>query len=128
MELGIKGQAEWIVTEDKLAKNVGSGEVAVFATPMLLAGIEYTAMESVKPYLPEGKVTVGVHADFSHLAATPTGMKVRFETELTAIDGKMLTFQVAAFDEVGKISEGIHQRAIVTKASFEERAKNKGQK
>ncbi len=127
MELGIKGQAEWLVTEDKLAKNVGSGEVAVFATPMLLAGIEYTAMESVKPYLPEGKVTVGVDASFSHLAATPEGMKVRFETELIAIDGKMLTFQVAAYDEVGKVSEGTHKRAIVTKASFEKRAKNKGQ-
>lgn len=126
MEIGIKGHAEWLVTEDNLAKNVGSGEVAVFATPMLLAGLEYTAMESVKPFLSEGKVTVGIHADFSHSAATPKDMKVRFETELTAIDGKILTFHVAAFDEGGKISEGTHQRAIVTKSSFEERAKNKG--
>ena len=55
MELGIKGYKELTVTEDLLAKNVGSGLVAVYATPMMIAGIEGTAAESVAPYLEEGR-------------------------------------------------------------------------
>lgn len=49
MELGIKGYKELTVTEDLLAKNVGSGLVAVYATPMMIAGIEGTAAKALLP-------------------------------------------------------------------------------
>ena len=125
MEIGIKGYKEITVTTDLLAKNVGSGTVEVYATPMMIAGIEGTAEESVRNLVGEGKATVGILMNVTHLSATPVGMKVRFETELCAIDGKILTFNVCAYDEKDKIGEGTHKRAIVTKASFEERAKSK---
>ncbi|MBQ8144756.1 MAG: thioesterase [Butyricicoccus sp.] len=127
MEIGIKGYQEWIVTEDKLAYNVGSGTVAVLATPMMIAGIEGTAANSVAEAVGEGKTTVGMHLNVSHVAATPLGMKVHFETELTEIapNGKILTFAVRAFDEAGLIGEGTHQRAIVDKARFEAKCQAK---
>lgn len=127
MEIGIKGYQEWIVTEDKLAYNVGSGTVAVLATPMMIAGIEGTAASSVAEAVGEGKTTVGMHLNVSHVAATPLGMKVHFETELTEIapNGKILTFAVRAFDEAGLIGEGTHQRAIVDKARFEAKCQAK---
>lgn len=127
MELGIKGCTERVVTEELLACNVGSGLVAVFATPMMIAGLENTAAASVEPFLEEGKTTVGTQMNVSHVAATPAGMKVRFETELTEIapNGKILTFRVAAYDEAGLIGEGTHQRAIVDKARFEAKAQAK---
>ena len=103
MEVGIKGEQKFVVTNDKLACNVGSGLVAVFATPMMIAAIENTAAGSVAPYLEEGKTTVGTLVNVSHVAATPEGMEVRVETELVEIapNGKMLTFKVAAYDEAG---------------------------
>lgn len=127
MEFGIKGCTERVVTEELLACNVGSGLVAVFATPMMIAGLENTAAASVEPFLEEGKTTVGTQMNVSHVAATPAGMKVRFETELTEIapNGKILTFRVAAYDEAGLIGEGTHQRAIVDKARFEAKAQAK---
>ncbi|MBR3866372.1 MAG: thioesterase [Butyricicoccus sp.] len=127
MEIGIKGYQEWIVTEEKLAYNVGSGTVAVLATPMMIAGIEGTAAASVAEVVGEGKTTVGMHLNVSHVAATPLGMKVHFETELTEIapNGKILTFAVRAFDEAGLIGEGTHQRAIVDKARFEAKCQAK---
>ncbi|HJC20498.1 MAG TPA: thioesterase, partial [Candidatus Butyricicoccus avicola] len=70
MELGIKGYKELTVTDDMLAKNVGSGLVAVYATPMMIAGIEGTAAESVAPYLEEGRTTVGTQMNVSHVSAT----------------------------------------------------------
>lgn len=127
MELGIQGRHELTVTENLLACNVGSGSVAVYATPMMIAGIEGTAADSVAPYLLEGKTTVGTQMNVSHVAATPAGMKVHFETKLIEIapNGKILTFEVAAFDEAGLIGEGTHQRAIVDKERFEAKAQSK---
>ena len=127
MEIGIKGEQKFVVTADKLANQVGSGLVAVYATPMMIAAIENTAAGSVAPYLEEGKTTVGTLVNVSHVAATPEGMEVRVETELVEIapNGKMLTFKVAAYDEAGLIGEGTHQRAIVAKERFEARAQAK---
>lgn len=127
MEIGIKGAQELTVTEDLLACKVGSGLVAVYATPMMIAGIEGTAAASVAPALDAGKTTVGIQMNVSHVAATPCGMKVRFETELTEIapNGKILTFAVRAFDEAGLIGEGTHQRAIVDKERFEAKCQAK---
>ena len=70
MEIGIKGEQKLVVTADKLACNVGSGLVAVFATPMMIAAIENTAAGSVAPYLEEGKTTVGTLVNVSHCSHT----------------------------------------------------------
>lgn len=124
METGIKGEQKFKVEKRQLASEVGSGLVAVFATPMMVAAIENTAAASLEPHLEAGKTTVGTLISVSHVAATPEGMEVRVETELTEIapNGKMLTFKVAAYDEAGLIGEGTHQRAIVDKARFEQKA------
>lgn len=125
--VGTKGTSALLVTEALLANQVGSGLVAVYATPMMIAGMEGTAAASVADALDAGKTTVGLSVQVSHVAATPLGMQVRFETELTEIapNGKILTFRVAAYDEKGLIGEGTHQRAIVDKARFEEKAQAK---
>ena len=127
MEIGTKGTAELTVTEELLANKVGSGLVAVYATPMMIAGLEGTAAASVADALEPGQTTVGCLMNVSHVAATPAGMKVRFETELTAMsaNGKMLTFRVAAYDEKGLIGEGEHERAVVWKERFEQKAQAK---
>ncbi len=124
---GIKGTKELLVTDELLAKNVGSGIVSVYATPMMIAGMEGAAAESVSAHLEQGKTTVGTLMNVTHVAATPAGMNVRFETELTEIatNGKILTFHVAAYDEAGLIGEGTHQRAIVDLARFEQKAQSK---
>ena len=94
---------------------------------MMLAAMENTAAGSGAPYRAEGKTTVGTLFNVSHVAATPEGMEVRVETELVEIapNGKMLTFKVAAYDEAGLIGEGTHQRAIVAKERFEQKAQAK---
>ena len=125
--IGSKGTASVQVDETNLAVAVGSGSLPVFATPMMIAAIENTAAGSVAGELEEGKTTVGTLVNVSHVAATPEGMEVRIETELTEIapNGKILTFKVAAYDEAGLIGEGTHQRAIVAKERFEQKAQSK---
>ncbi|MBR2188922.1 MAG: thioesterase [Eubacterium sp.] len=124
MDIGIRGGQELIVEESMLAVNVGSGEVSVLATPCIVTAAENTAAASVKPYLDPGDTTVGTHINLSHSAATPCGMKFFVRTELAHIssNGKILNFVVTVHDEAGVISEGTHQRAIVRKQRFEEKA------
>ncbi len=123
MKPGIRSEQTFTVTEAQLAKNVGSGEVNVLATPMMIAAIEQTASESVKPYLEDGQTSVGISLNVTHSAATPLGMDFRVVTELTEIsaNGRILTFSVSAYDQCDQISEGTHQRAIVAKERFEAR-------
>ena len=118
MEIGIRGHEECIVTKELTAARIGSGALEVFATPMMLAFMEMAALRSVQPYLDEGCGTVGTHLDVSHEAATPLGMRVRFESELIGIDGRKLIFRVEAYDECGRIGSGTHERFIISNDRF----------
>lgn len=124
---GIKGHQEITVEEKDLAIHVGSGTVHVLATPMMIANMEYTSAASVEELLGEGKTTVGVKVDVSHVAATPKGMKVTFDAELLEVsaNGKIITFHVEAHDECGLIGEGTHQRAVVDRVRFDEKTQAK---
>lgn len=130
LQEGIRGEKKFVVSADQLASRVGSGLVNVFATPAMIAGIENTAAMSVQPELDEGKTTVGISINVSHVAATPEGMEVRIETELVelAANGKVMTFKVTCYDEAGLIGEGTHQRAVVDTARFEAKAEAKKEK
>ena len=122
---GVRGTQEELVTERNIASALGSGGLAVYATPCMITLMEYCAMESVKPYLPEGSSTVGTRLDVKHLAATPIGMKVRCETELIEIDRRRLVFLCRAYDDAGLIGEGTQERFIVDNAKFMEKTQAK---
>ena len=114
-----------IVTEQQTAKYLGSGELAVFATPCMIALMENTAYKSVQPFLDPGQGTVGTLLNVKHLAATPVGMEVRCETKLIEIDRKRLVFEVKAFDACGLIGEGMHERFIIDNQKFMQKANGK---
>lgn len=115
---GIKGKQQLIVTDDVTAASYGSGLVEVFATPAMIALMERTCQLSVQKLLDEGYMTVGSLVNVKHLKATPVGMQVECESELTFQDGRRLVFKVSASDERGQIGEGIHERFIVNREEF----------
>ena len=125
LKTGIKGYQEETVVEGKLASNVGSGLVKVYATAMMIALIEKAAVLSVEPYLESGQGTVGTLVNVSHCSATPLGMKVHAETELIEIDRRRLVFKVAAYDECGLIGEGLHERFIIDMKKFQDKTDSK---
>ena len=125
MKTGIWGEQMIIVTEQQTAKYLGSGELAVFATPCMIALMENTAYKSVQPFLDPGQGTVGTLLNVKHLAATPVGMEVRCETRLIEIDRKRLVFEVEAFDACGLIGEGTHERFVIDNQKFMQKANGK---
>lgn len=125
METGIREEQMIIVTEQQTAKYLGSGELAVFATPCMVALMENTAYKSVQPFLDPGQGTVGTLLNVKHLAATPVGMEVRCETKLIEIDRKRLVFEVKAFDACGLIGEGTHERFVIDNQKYMQKANGK---
>ncbi len=124
MELvkGMKGEASTTVEREDTAYEVGSGSLLVYATPCMVALMEGAACEAIAPALPEDKTSVGTALNITHLSATPVGLEVRAEAEVTEVDGNMVTFQITAYDESGKIGEGTHKRAIVNTQRFLDKA------
>ena len=125
--IGMKYTAEKMVTADMTAKAVGSGGLEVLGTPFMMALMECAAMWCIQPELPEGKGTVGVDIQSSHLAPTPVGMKITATAEVTAVseNGKLVTFKVQAFDEEGLIGEGVHTRAVISNDRFLQKCSDK---
>ena len=122
---GIKGSASVAVTAANTAAAMGSGELNVFATPALAAVVEKACWQSVAPELDPGCGTVGTKLELAHNAPTPVGMMVRCESELTAVDGRKLTFAVTAYDETGPIGKGTHERFIIQNDKFLAKAQGK---
>ena len=116
--VGLKGRAETVVNDANTAQAACSGALPVFGTPFMCALMEEAAWKSIAPHLEPGQSTVGTKLDITHDSATPVGMKVWAESEVTQVDGKRLVLKVAAFDERGPIGQGTHERFIVTDERF----------
>ena len=123
--VGMKGLAESFVDREDTAKEVGSGDLLVYATPCMVALMEGAACEAIVSALKETETTVGTMLNIEHIAATPVGLEVRAEAEVTAVEGRVITFAVAAFDESGQIGKGTHKRAIVPVQKFLDKAYSK---
>ena len=120
MTAGMKGKAETVVTEKNTAKAMGSGTLDVFATPAMVALMEEAAWKCVAPEL-----ELGTLMNVQHTSATPLSMHVTAECELTKVDNRRLVFTVKAFDEVGPIGSGTHERFIVKDEKFVAKANAK---
>jgi fluoroacetyl-CoA thioesterase len=123
--LGLTGQAELMVAPEHTAPFVGSGRIAVLATPVMINLIEAAALKAVEHLLPAGHQSLGIHLDVRHVAATPVGLRVTATAEVTKVEGRTITFRVEAHDEREPIGGGTHQRVVVSVARFDERVRRK---
>ena len=123
--VGMKGEVSTLVEREDTAKEVGSGDLLVYATPCMVALMEGAACEAISEALSDTQTTVGTALNIEHLSATPVGLDVRAVAEVTAVEGKVITFSVAAFDEAGEIGKGTHKRVLVNSQKFLEKAYSK---
>jgi len=101
----------------------------VFATGFMIGFLEWACIVAIKPHLDwPAEQTVGTHVNVSHSAATPPGLEVTAHVRLVAVDGRRLTFEVEAHDGVDTIAKGTHERFIIQRDRFSEKARAKGQR
>ena len=125
LKIGLKNSVAQVVTEIDTAVAVGSGSLKVLATPKIIALIEKAAAELAEKNLSPEMTSVGTLVNFEHTAPTPVGMKISAEVEIIEIAGRKIIFKVAVFDEVGEIGHGTHERFIVNREKFQNKADNK---
>lgn len=107
-----------IVEKKDTALVVGSGDLEVLATPVMIAVIEGEAMKQAKALCKEGETTVGTLLNVAHTRATAVGQEVWAEAKLVGQEGRKLVFEVVAFDGRGEIGRGTHERFVVDAQRF----------
>lgn len=104
--------------EVKASMVPGHVPAPVLSTPSLVAIVETTCRRAVLPLLEAGHDTVGVHVAVSHEGVARQGEEVVVRARLAAVDGRRLTFEVAADGPRGAVSRGTHQRVVVAAERF----------
>ncbi len=125
LRVGLTFDKEYLLKKEYTAEHVGSGMLEVLSTPSMIALMEKTAMECVKPKLPEGYITVGHSVNVRHLSPVPIGERLRVTVQLKGIDGRRLTFKVKAEWRNEVIGEGQHERFIVNREKFLQKLEEK---
>ena len=116
---GMRARRTFTVTTDDTAARLGSGDLDVLATPRLLAWCEQTTCDAVAAELRERDTTVGTRVSLEHLAASAVGAQITVAAEVTYVDGRLLTFSVAATDTAGRlVGNGEVRRVTVDRERF----------
>jgi fluoroacetyl-CoA thioesterase len=130
---GLTHRLSFRVTERQTVPNfypespMFSAMPAVFATGYMVGLFEWCCTELLNQHLDPGEGSLGIHVNFSHLAATPPGLTVTVDCEVTKVDGKRVRFRVRGHDGVEAIGEGEHERAVVNYKKFNQRVAEKAQ-
>lgn len=118
IEAGTRHEVKKTVTTGITAAEMGSGSLAVFATPAMVALMEQAASELCEKYTDEGITTVGTALNIQHIAATAVGAEVKAVATVTSCDGRKITFDVEAYDNAGLIGKGTHERFSIKSDKF----------
>lgn len=118
IEVGLKGEAIVVVNEHNIAKTMKSGALEVFATPAMCALMEEAAVAALKGQLPDGDGTVGISLSISHDKASAVGAQIRAEAKVTAVDGRKISYEVAAYEGDTCIGKGTHERFVINNEKF----------
>ncbi|QZY53663.1 thioesterase family protein [Crassaminicella profunda] len=117
------------VTHEDTALNYGSGKLEkLFATPRLVALMIAASVKLIDEKLPEGFITIGKRTETIHEKPTVLGQTVSVKVTIKSYDGNKILLEMVAFDEIGTIGRGTHERMIVNKKSLLNRANKRAEK
>lgn len=113
---GHRGDIAWPIDASQTihlgARGPGPGLV-VFSTPAMINLMEHAAREALAPFLEPGEESVGVSVEVEHLAPSAPGGTARAEARVTAVDGRLIDFEIVAYDDRERIGSGRHRRAVI---------------
>lgn len=125
---GMSRELKVVTTQEDSARRFYPNLPDVFGTPCMGGLMERVSAELINEHVNPGEQSVGISMNLKHTAPTPIGMTVRVRTEVTAVEGRKLTFKLEAFDEVEKIGEATHERFIIVAEKFNSKVAQKAQK
>src|ERR1041384_7119508 len=115
------------VDRDRTISFMGE-DARVYATPSMIMDIERTCRDLIMEHADAGEDSVGIEVSVKHLAATLPGMNVEIVVKVTSVEGRKVTFEISAKDEIDAVSAGTHSRFVVDVGKTVERLKAKAAK
>ena len=123
--IGTEGTAGIDVVFENTAASFDRELPEVYATPCLVRLVEAACRDAIGPYLEEGEGSVGAAVNIKHLAGTPTGFHVTAKAKVTNVKGRIIDFDVEAYDDDEPVCSGTHTRAVINKAKHAARIAEK---
>jgi fluoroacetyl-CoA thioesterase len=124
LQAGVSMTRRVVIDRDRTIGFMGE-DARVYATPSMIMDIERTCRDLIMEHADTGEDSVGIEVSVNHLAATLTGMTVDVEVRVTAVEGRKVTFEVSAKDDLEPIGAGKHVRFVVDSAKTVLRLKAK---
>jgi fluoroacetyl-CoA thioesterase len=121
IKVGMSAERILVVTPERTVRHVLATMPAVFGTPMMIMEMEMASADAISRYLPEGWVTVGTEVNIRHLGASAVGAVVRTTARVTAVERRVIRYDVEAFEGMRRIGDGRHARGLVNLVSFNKR-------
>jgi fluoroacetyl-CoA thioesterase len=121
LDPGLNASRQLHVSDEDTAIQHGSGDVPVLATPRVLALAEAACVEAITDKIPEGKTSVGVHAEIDHQMPSPVGSEITVEATLIGHHGRRLEFNVVFRQDGDIVARVQHRRVLVDRQRFLER-------
>ena len=119
IEINKEFNKTYLVKENNTAKNMGSGDLDVLATPSLVAFMENAAKEYLNTFLPEELGSVGSNININHIAPTLVGKEITVQVKITEIiKEKIIIFSLEAYEQDKKIGDATHTRVIINNEKF----------
>jgi fluoroacetyl-CoA thioesterase len=127
LQPGVSRVNSILVDRDRTISFMGE-DARVYATPRLISDVEMTCRNLMLEHADPGEDSVGMEVALKHLAPTLAGSAVEIVVRVTAVDGRKVSFDVSAKDELDTVSTGTHARYVVDVARVKERLKAKAAK
>jgi fluoroacetyl-CoA thioesterase len=127
LQPGVTKSRHIVIDRDRTISFMGE-DARVYATPSMIMDIERTCRDLIMDHADAGEDSVGIEVSVKHQAASLPGMTVEIAVKVTAVEGRKITFEVSAKDELDTVSAGTHSRFVVDVAKTVERLKAKAAK
>lgn len=124
---GVEATRNITVDKDRTIDFMGDA-LRVYATPELVRDIEHTCRDLLLNHLDDGEDSVGTRVEIDHAGASLLGMDVEISARVSAVEGRLVTFEVTANDPVELVGKCTHTRFVVETSKLEERLKAKAAK
>ena len=121
IKIGMSAERTLVVPTERTVGHFVPGMPMVYATPMMILEMEMTAGDAIRSQLEKGCVTVGTEVDIRHLGASALGAVIRTIARVSAVERRVIRFEVEAFEGERRIGDGRHARGLVNLASFNRR-------
>ena len=121
IKIGMSAERTQVVPVERTVGHFLKGMPMVYATPMMILEMEMTSGDAIRAALQPGWVTVGTEVDIRHLAASSVGALIRTTARVTAVERRVIRFEVEAFEGTRRLGEGRHARGLVNVEMFNKR-------